>query len=452
MKELLIDGGIMFIAMFSQIYIQATIFNIAFSIGLSKIHKCIYSSILALTSTVLKLININFLTAFTPICFVLLSMLMLHSFKKIAYIKALLYSMLVMIISIPVELLSGIIAFKILKLPNNVDNVYGMILIYIIITLWYAIIALALQFFKKWKNVTLQFNSRVVGINIAIVFLLVAPNIVFYALNKYNYPLFLLIYNIVANIILVALAIYNTHNNIQLETKKRDLENSEMHNKSLTELVDSIRVFKHDYNNIVHALGGYIVMSDISGLKRYYEGLRKESNRVKQIEAISPVKINEPSVYGIFASKYQIAELKDISFNLESMFDYQRLDMPIYDFCKILGILLDNALEAAEETDEKEINILVRESRKDGVQLISIENTYKEKDVDIERIYEKDYSNKNRNSGLGLWTVKNIIAKNPNVVLHTNKDDMYFRQQLYIQVKPAENSEAANEEKSVFQH
>ena len=106
--------------------------------------------------------------------------------------------------------------------------------------------------------------------------------------------------------------------------------------------------------------------------------------------------------------------------------------MPIFDFCKILGIFLDNAIEAAEESDEREINIVFRRSAADKVQIFSIENTYKDKDVDTEKIFEKDFSTKNRNSGIGLWEVKNIVDRNKNVTLLTSKDKKFFTQKLII--------------------
>ena len=103
-------------------------------------------------------------------------------------------------------------------------------------------------------------------------------------------------------------------------------------------------------------------------------------------------------------------------------------------FAKFFGILLDNAIEAAEETEEKVINVVVRESAKNNIQLISIENSYANKEIDTEKIFEKNYSTKHRNSGIGLWEVKNIIAKNKNVTLVTTKDEKLFKQELYIQI------------------
>ena len=65
-------------------------------------------------------------------------------------------------------------------------------------------------------------------------------------------------------------------------------------------------------------------------------------------------------------------------------------------------------------------------------QLIIIENTYEDKNVDTIKIFEKSYSTKPHNTGLGLWEVNKILNKNSNLAIFTSKNDEYFSQQLEI--------------------
>lgn len=114
------------------------------------------------------------------------------------------------------------------------------------------------------------------------------------------------------------------------------------------------------------------------------------------------------------------------------LLDLHTLKMKIYEFARILGILLDNAIEASSECDEKIINITFRNDNRNNRQLIIIENTYKNKNIDIEKIFEKGTSEKESHTGLGLWEVRKIIKKNSNVNLYTSKTDKFFSQQLEI--------------------
>ena len=106
--------------------------------------------------------------------------------------------------------------------------------------------------------------------------------------------------------------------------------------------------------------------------------------------------------------------------------------MKIYEFTRILGILLDNAIEAASECDEKLVNVTFRKEEKKHRIIVLIENTYKDKNVDTDKIFEKGYTSKSENSGLGLWKIRQILKKNNNLNLHTSKTSKLFKQQFEI--------------------
>lgn len=114
------------------------------------------------------------------------------------------------------------------------------------------------------------------------------------------------------------------------------------------------------------------------------------------------------------------------------LLDLQTLNMKIYDFARILGILLDNAIEASNECEEKVINITFRNDLKHNRQLVIIENTYKNKEIDTDKIFEKGISEKENHTGLGLWEVRKIIKKNNNANLYTTKSEHFFSQQLEL--------------------
>lgn len=96
------------------------------------------------------------------------------------------------------------------------------------------------------------------------------------------------------------------------------------------------------------------------------------------------------------------------------------------------GILLDNSIEAAEECEEKIINVSFRKDLSVNRQLLVIENTYKNKDIDTIKIFKKAYSTKKNNTGLGLWEVNQILNKHKDLSLFTSKNNTYFSQQLEI--------------------
>ncbi len=221
----------------------------------------------------------------------------------------------------------------------------------------------------------------------------------------------------------------------KLEDTAQNLEEERLYNKTLTILYDNIRGFKHDFNNIVQAIGGYISTNNMDGLKEYYSDLMADCQKVNNLAILNPELINNPAVYSLLTSKYNKATELGITMNFEIFLDLQTLNIKPYDLSRILGILLDNAIEASSKCDEKVINIAIRKDNKVNRQLFIIENTYSNKDVNTDRIFEKGYTSKTedgKNHGLGLWEVRKILKKNNNLNLFTTKTNKFFKQQLEI--------------------
>ena len=245
-------------------------------------------------------------------------------------------------------------------------------------------------------------------------------------------PIEFTFFNFIFLLAYFGLSFYSLAKIMNLVTTTKKLESAEEYNKTLHILHDSVRGFKHDFDNIVTTIGGYIKTNDMDGLKSYYSQLEEDCSKVNNLYVLDPDIINNPGVYNLITAKYNEALEKGIKVNLTVLLDLNDLHMKIYEFARILGILLDNAIDAASECDEKILNIVFRNESKNNRNIILIENTYKDKDVDIEQIFNKGVSGKQNHTGLGLWEIRQILKKNNNVNLYTNKNEKYFSQQLEI--------------------
>ncbi len=247
-------------------------------------------------------------------------------------------------------------------------------------------------------------------------------------------PLLVSCINILMLVIYFSISIYNIINISKLEITKLDLENANNTIQTLTILHDQVRSFKHDFDNMVNSIGGYVVNEDIKGLKKYYNGLLEECNKTNNLYALSPKVINHPAIYHLLATKYFEADKLDVQINLNVFLNLNEIEerMKIYDFTRILGILLDNAIDAAKECDEKILNVTFRKEISNNMILVIIQNTYLNKDVNTEEIFQKGITSKENHGGLGLWKVRQILMKNNNLNLFTTKADTLFTQQFEI--------------------
>ncbi len=245
-------------------------------------------------------------------------------------------------------------------------------------------------------------------------------------------PIIITFFSFISFFVYFAISFYSLTRVFKLITATQKLESAEEYNRSLRILHDNVRAFKHDFDNIVTTIGGYIKTNDMEGLKIYYNELEDDCQRVNNLYLLNPEIINNDGIYNLLTKKYQEADAKDIKFNMTFLLDLSTLHMKIYEFARILGILLDNAIEASSECDEKIINLEFRNDQSNSRQIILVENTYKDKNIDTDKIYDKGFSSKENHTGLGLWEVRKLVKKNNNVNLHTSKTDKYFSQQLEI--------------------
>lgn len=97
-------------------------------------------------------------------------------------------------------------------------------------------------------------------------------------------------------------------------------------------------------------------------------------------------------------------------------------------FSRVLGILSENALEAALGSKERKLEIFVE--GRDGVLNVIVGNTYAGDMVDLERLYEKGYSTHGPGRGTGLYGLQNIFLKNNPSRINLNT---LIREGLFIQ-------------------
>ena len=245
-------------------------------------------------------------------------------------------------------------------------------------------------------------------------------------------PLIISILNFILLISFLLLSIYSFTRMIKLANTRKDLKSAEDYNKSLEILYDKVKGFKHDFDNIVSTLDGYIENNDISGLKTYFAEVKKDCRITNNLSILNPKIINNPGIYSLLNNKYFKAINANVNFELEFFLDLDTLNVNIYEFSRILGILIDNAIEEAQKCTEKMVKVIFRRENKNHRAIIIVENTYSNKNVDTEKIFEKGVSGKKNHSGIGLWEVRHYVEKSKNLDLFTTKNNKFFIQELSI--------------------
>lgn len=163
---------------------------------------------------------------------------------------------------------------------------------------------------------------------------------------------------------------------------------------------DNYRTLKHNLKNDLFIIARS--KDKEKAIRRTYEKYNQDEEWVNNIGSI-------PSgLQGIIFLKMEFAENNKVKFYMDNKIDFEKLDegTPLYlDTCEVIAICLDNAIEASIDTEEKLICMGLYND--DDCYTINITNSFNNF-VDIDRLGEKNYSTKNRNSGIGLNYIANL--------------------------------------------
>lgn len=177
-------------------------------------------------------------------------------------------------------------------------------------------------------------------------------------------------------------------------------------NKEIIEYIDEIVNDKYEVNQEKYAKFGYLPPNGIKGLC-YFKTQEAEDRGIRVNINISK-RVEKSTVYNL---------------NIKQ----QR------DFGRILGVFLDNAIEASVESEEKQIGIEAYINTEKEFKII-ISNTYSN-EIDKNKIGKEKFSTKGKNRGHGLLLVKQLTENNRIFELKTNIQGGIYTQTIIIKQK-----------------
>ena len=223
----------------------------------------------------------------------------------------------------------------------------------------------------------------------------------------------------------------NIKKQIIYEQNSKNLQNLMEYSNVMENMIDESRRFRHDYVNILSTINGYIEDKDIYGLETYFreeilcKSLKKNCSKLFNLKNI---KIS--SIKGLLSSKIITALDLNLNVHIEINEIIDSISVDIIDICRVLGILLDNAIESVSFTESKNFNIAVIKTNNCIIFIIS--NSFSEQIHSVSKLYDEGFSTKGKNRGIGLNIAKDTIEDYPNVLLNTEIEDNLFKQELII--------------------
>lgn len=263
-----------------------------------------------------------------------------------------------------------------------------------------------------------------------------------YIIESYNviptlkFRKFVVIVYLILFLILISFLSQYTKQKVQNEImaqKEAQIRNITQYSQQIESLYKDIRSFRHDYLNILTSLRLGIENKDLASIEKIYHQILEKTGHQLQDTRYNIghlANIQNDAVKGILSAKILEAQNKKIAVNVEVSGKIQLPDMELLDFITILSILCDNAIEAALESLKPEIQLAF--FKKNGSIVFIIQNSSKEKQIDVSKIFKENYSTKGSNRGIGLAKVNHILEHYPKTSLQTSSHHHLFKQLLIM--------------------
>ena len=332
----------------------------------------------------------------------------------------------------------------ILRLLGYTPEYLSPALPYLIVALGLFLISLLIRYLLKKHSDMSFFNDRVMHFlvicaSVALVLIYInlvtpASNIVLgtwvIGLNDIAYVLFF-----ISSVITFIIIIRYASKEAAHKTEMLHAEASKKYVHELEESYKTLRTIKHDYLNILSSFQLYIDDKDMDGLARYYHdelaGMNQELLRHDKLIG-SFQNLDIPEVKSVLVYKCSVAVQHEIDTDIEILEPVDGLGVSTAIICQMLGILLDNAIEATLEAEQDERKLQVAIVKNPDSKAFIIRNTWKALDIPASKMFEYGYSTKGKGRGEGLSTVRNYLDRNAGLYLETDLTDGYFSQILTV--------------------
>lgn len=195
----------------------------------------------------------------------------------------------------------------------------------------------------------------------------------------------------------------------------------------------SVRAFHHDFTNILLSMQETISTKEVGEIRKMYAEILEQRHIIfveqrQEIAKLKNVKILE--IKSVIAAKILQADMHDISVELEITEVLSEVAVDKLDMVRLLGIMLDNAIDEALELAGTKPVVRLAIFDKGESKYFVVENSMRQEKLPTHLILERGYSTKGNTRGHGLANLETIVSNYPWVSYHIQAKNYRYRIEL----------------------
>ena len=221
----------------------------------------------------------------------------------------------------------------------------------------------------------------------------------------------------------------------EIDHQRETITNVLTYTARIEEMVDGMKKFKHDHKNLLLGFNEHLKNKEIEKAQRYYEEYMAcfvESTTATETSLNDLARIKIPELKSVLMFKFLRAMQQGIAVYVEIRKPIDNI-VPnnILDLCRIVGILIDNAIEASLGTGKPLVKFIAY-ADKTMVTLVFSNTCAVDSPPPLDKLFDSGFSTKGEGRGRGLHTVLEIMNESDIFSLGTGIKDGFFEQELNI--------------------
>lgn len=404
-----------------------------------KIKITIKEILIFLMACILHTLDVLYLngTGKTIIFIVIFALLLKLSFNT-GYLKSIFSSIIYIVLLIIPDLITLIFTTQVLKIDKDycystfAGSILGNLSVSILMV---GLIYLLRKPLRKLFNYRLSKNKKIVVLSL-LTLVTIAVFFYYFANNyRYNKEIFAYLLVIFTLVVILGYLFKEKMNNENMFKRYDDLLTVM---KNYESDIEDHRTSNHETRNELLAIRSKVSDLGDETLCEYIDSILGDKKNINSAKYSRFKYLPTNGLKGFLYYKFSEAEEKglDVKLNIAKQVENSFLkDLNTKDFkdlTRILGVYLDNAIEASVLSEKKQLGIEIYKVKND-IEII-ISNTYSNK-VDKDKIGNERYSTKGLTRGHGLLLVKRILKNNNRLTSEAKVTDTIYSQTIKIKEK-----------------
>lgn len=199
-------------------------------------------------------------------------------------------------------------------------------------------------------------------------------------------------------------------------------EQEKQHQQELSSFIKMIRAQRHDFNLHLHAVNGLLEAEKYDECRRYVSKMVSETEYVNEV-----LPIHDTSISAMLYAYRSDAESSGIHMRFDITTNLRGLAPEGYEINRIIGNLLQNAIDELIGQTDREYGIAVKMYDTTDSAVIDVSNKFFGNAEELSQVFDYNYSGKKNHEGLGLNTVRRIAESYKGVAyVEVDEDIIHF--------------------------